>query len=71
MIKQNGQSILKRVSRVFYLINFNIVSSGSPTLIKDLSSDKIERIAHETGTYSTLQKMRTGEFFNELRQSDY
>ena len=28
---------------------------------KDLSSEKIEKIAQETGTFQTLQKMRNGK----------
>lgn len=39
-----------------------LVSFTTPnqTLSKDLSAEKIEKIAHDTGTYQTLQKMRNG-----------
>lgn len=42
-----------------------LVSFTTPnqTLSKDLSAEKIEKIAHETGTYQTLQKMRNGKIF--------
>ena len=40
-----------------------LVSFTTPnqTLTKDLSAEKIEKIAHDTGTYQTLQKMRNGK----------
>ena len=39
-----------------------LVSFTTPNqaLSKDLSAEKIEKIAHDTGTYQTLQKMRNG-----------
>lgn len=42
-----------------------LVSFTTPnqTLTKDLSAEKIEKIAHDTGTYQTLQKMRNGKIF--------
>ena len=42
-----------------------LVSFTTPnqTLAKDLSAEKIEKIAHDTGTYQTLQKMRNGKIF--------
>ena len=42
-----------------------LVSFTTPnqTLTKDLSAEKIEKIAHDTGTYQTLQKMRNGKVF--------
>ena len=42
-----------------------LVSFTTPnqTLSKDLSAEKIEKIAHDTGTYQTLQKMRNGKIF--------
>ena len=42
-----------------------LVSFTTPNqaLAKDLSAEKIEKIAHDTGTYQTLQKMRNGKIF--------
>ena len=37
-------------------------TTPNPALSKDLSAEKIEKIAHDTGTYQTLQKMRNGTY---------